>query len=625
MKNFLVFFKKEMYESVKTHRLLIMGAVFLLFGMMSPLLARFTPEIIKWAMASDPSLAGMDLSAMITVPTAFDSWAQFYGNTGMMGLIVLVVVFSGMISTELSRGTLTIMLSKGLSRKTVVAAKLTAAIFIWTICYMLSAITAWGYTVYIFDESVANLFLALFSIWLFGVLLLALTMLAATLWNNAFVCILAVGLVVVVMNLVGMIPAIGKYNPIMLASTSFLLLTTDLTPTGLYPAIAISTIAIFTCSFLALVFFNKNKKRGRKWLIVIAITAVVALAVTIFIGEEAIRKIRLNRYIISEKVTVGAGTEWELYGLLTLPRNAEGLVPGVVLVHGSGPGDMDSTIFDNKPFRDIAEHLSANGIAVIRYNKRTLTHGMKMTGEVAHGFTVWHETIEDALLAAAILKNDPRIDSDRIYIAGHSLGGMLAPRIHVMGGSADEDGLFAGLILLAGSPQFLPDISKMQNYAFIESMEEGIEKQEMLATMEAWDDTYAAYLSLSEEEAKNTLVPGWGGISAYYLLDLYTHPAAMYIEMITSPFLVMQPDDDIQVLTDVDFLMYQELLAGRSNVTFRLYPGLNHLFMPSTGRGMTELMDEYKIKAHVAPQVLDDIAAWINSGNHSLAVPSMNP
>jgi len=67
----------------------------------------------------------------------------------------------------------------------------------------------------------------------------------------------------------------------------------------------------------------------------------------------------------------------------------------------------------------------------------------------------------------------------------------------------------------------------------------------------------------------------------------------------------------VQVLTDVDFAMYKEILAGRTNVTFKLYPGLNHLFMPSTGRDISEIMDEYRIKSNVDRQVLRDLVEWV--------------
>jgi len=300
-----------------------------------------------------------------------------------------------------------------------------------------------------------------------------------------------------------------------------------------------------------------------------------------------------------EKIKIG--TKYSIDGLLTIPTIGTAPYPAVVLVHGSGANDMDETIFNNKPFRDIAEYLSRNGIAVIRYNMRSLTYWNK----IPEHFTVWEEKIEDAILATEILKADPRIDENRVYILGHSLGGMLAPRIHAMGGD------YAGLILFASSPRFLLDISKSQNIALAQAMDDGEEKDAVLKSLEEWDDYYGVFLSLPDDEAKNTPVPGWGGIAAYYLKDLYENPVADYIEKTAAPFLVMQPGDDVQVLADVDFAMYEQLLAGRSNVTFKLYPGLNHLFMPSTGRDISELMDEYRIKSSVAPWVLSDIAEWI--------------
>jgi len=299
-------------------------------------------------------------------------------------------------------------------------------------------------------------------------------------------------------------------------------------------------------------------------------------------------------------VIIGEGTDFPLNGILSMPDNVTDKVPAAVIVHGSGPGDMDGTIFTNKPHRDIAEYLASNGIAVIRYNKRTLSHGTKIDGS----WTVREETIEDAILATEILKADTRIDENRVFIIGHSLGGMLAPRIH------DEGGNYAGLILLAGSPRFLLDISKTQNIATVESMEDGKEKEAALDSIEQWDEHYNAFLTLPDDEAVSTTVPGWG-VSAYYFKDLYENPISTYIEKATIPFLVLQGSNDFQVLAEIDFILYKELLAGRSNVTFKLYDGLNHLFMPSSKTNISELMDEYAIESRVDPQVLADIVEWI--------------
>ena len=145
------------------------------------------------------------------------------------------------------------------------------------------------------------------------------------------------------------------------------------------------------------------------------------------------------------EVTVGAG-EWALPGTLTMPAGA-GPFPAVVLVHGSGPNDRDETFGPNKTFKDLALGLGSRGVAVLRYDKRTKVHGVKIAPLTQ--FTVKEETIDDALLAAALLRKEPGIDPKRIYVLGHSLGGMLAPRI------AAADPSLAGIIVMAGAVRSL--------------------------------------------------------------------------------------------------------------------------------------------------------------------------
>ncbi|HEY3416201.1 MAG TPA: DUF3887 domain-containing protein, partial [Armatimonadota bacterium] len=127
------------------------------------------------------------------------------------------------------------------------------------------------------------------------------------------------------------------------------------------------------------------------------------------------------------EVTVGSG-EWALPGTLSMPEG-NGPFPALVLVHGSGPQDRDETIGPNKPFRDIAEGLASQGIAVLRYEKRTKAHGPQFTPEIIAKLTVQEEVVDDALAAVALLRGTAGIDPRRIYVLGHSLGGGIAPRI----------------------------------------------------------------------------------------------------------------------------------------------------------------------------------------------------
>ncbi|MDQ0188881.1 alpha/beta hydrolase family protein [Alicyclobacillus cycloheptanicus] len=154
--------------------------------------------------------------------------------------------------------------------------------------------------------------------------------------------------------------------------------------------------------------------------------------------------------MIDEEIVIGADTKFPLNGILTIPEETNGLFPAVVLVHGSGPSNRDERVGNVAPFKDLAEGLSARGIAVIRYDKRTFVYGKQMRTD--SGLSVREETMEDAIRAANLLRSDPRIDADKIFILGHSMGGMLAPRIDAEGGD------FAGIIMMAGSPRKLEEI-----------------------------------------------------------------------------------------------------------------------------------------------------------------------
>lgn len=123
-----------------------------------------------------------------------------------------------------------------------------------------------------------------------------------------------------------------------------------------------------------------------------------------------------------EKIVIGAETKYPLNGILSIPSKTSGLFPGVVLVYG--PSNMDEKVGNNSPFKDLVKGLSEKGIAVLRYDKRTRVYGKEMRNDP--GLTVKEETIENAIPAADFLRKDSRIDSNKIFIAGHSLGGMLA-------------------------------------------------------------------------------------------------------------------------------------------------------------------------------------------------------
>ena len=303
-------------------------------------------------------------------------------------------------------------------------------------------------------------------------------------------------------------------------------------------------------------------------------------------------------------IIIGEGTVWELDGLLTMPNEAsvENPVPAVVLVHGSGPQNMDTSVFDNRPFHDIATYLSSNGIAVIRYHKRTLTHGMALMQTYGDNLTVWEETVEDALLAAEILRADPRVSS--VFVAGNSLGGMLAPRIA-------EEGELDGAILLGASPRPLFEVSYDQNIQhFNNLLLAGEMSQE---EVDEWSVIVADLLeearnlpNLTEEEMQGMLV---FGIPAIWQRSLYDSLPLPIISRNIIPTFILHGDRDFQVWTESDFNVFVEHIEDYAHVTARLYDNVNHIFMQS----QTDYNDlrEYMVLGNVDRQVLRDMVEWI--------------
>jgi hypothetical protein len=307
--------------------------------------------------------------------------------------------------------------------------------------------------------------------------------------------------------------------------------------------------------------------------------------------------------MVEEKIVVGAGTKYPLNGMFSIPEERNGTIPAVILVHGSGPGNMDGKVGNNFIFKEFAEGLSERGIAVIRYDKRTFVYGKKMKHD--NGMSVREETIEDAILAADLLRNDPRIDSNKIFIIGHSMGGMLAPRIDAEGGN------FAGIIIMAGSPRKLEEIMMTQNDLALKSLNRVIRfiaKKQVAALSSKLDNIY----NLTDEEAKSTPVLG-KHVKAYYLKEMGEHPTIRYLKDLDKPVLIMQGEKDVQSSVEDDFEAYKKQLDQKPNVTFKLYPNLNHLFMPAIYGNILKVQKEYKVAQKVDSQVLNDISDWIHS------------
>ena len=267
-------------------------------------------------------------------------------------------------------------------------------------------------------------------------------------------------------------------------------------------------------------------------------------------------------------------------GTLTLPVGS-GPFPAVVLVHGSGPHDRDETIAANKPFKDIAEGLASQGVAGLRYDKRTF----KYAGQLGSEITIEDEVVADAVAAVSWLRSRPEVDDQRVFIVGHSLGAQLAPEI---GARAQP---VAGLVLLA-PPGRLPWDIALDQMRYLGVQAEHIKRAEVAAQrLRDGLDTSGDFL----------------GAPRSYWKDWASHDGVATAKKLARPTLILHGERDYQI-TSVDIEAWRQGLNGQKGVTIVSLPELNHLFIAGSGKPGAQ---EYAIPGHVDAGVVERIAEFV--------------
>ncbi len=283
----------------------------------------------------------------------------------------------------------------------------------------------------------------------------------------------------------------------------------------------------------------------------------------------------------SRDVTFAADDGVTLAGTLTIPDEAEKPIPGFVLVAGSGCSDRDETIGPNLEFLQVANNLSNNGYAVLRYDKRSC-------GKSGGTFAVRDRLIADARDAIAYLRAQTGIDPARIYVLGHSEGGELAPSIAI------ADGKLRGIVLLA--PPAIP-----------------LEKVLMQQTLALSAPADRAKTEAAEKIALNEISSGKKtDPSSLWMRSSFGIDPAVAIAKVPCPILILQGTKDIQVLAaDTPRLVEAARAAGR-NVTVVMLKGDDHLFINLPG-DQTSTINEYFTPSYLDPALFTAIDTWLSN------------
>lgn len=246
MNGFGVLVRKELLESWRTRRLPVIAVLFLVFGMISPLTAKYLPDILKAAL-------GEQLSVPMPTPDATAALGQLQKNLGQMGTLVAIALAMGSVAGELDRGTAALVLAQPVSRHAFLVAKLVAMGVVLGISTLLAVLVAWAYTAILFEALPIGGWLAM----------AALTWLALAAWGSlTFLASAATGSTTasaglgfvawIAVSLVAIVPALDRVLPTGLTVPAIAIAAGtagDLDP-GL-PATAVAGTLVLICLSLA--------------------------------------------------------------------------------------------------------------------------------------------------------------------------------------------------------------------------------------------------------------------------------------------------------------------------------------------------------------------------------------
>jgi len=285
--------------------------------------------------------------------------------------------------------------------------------------------------------------------------------------------------------------------------------------------------------------------------------------------------------------------KFDLKGKLTLPKKKTNIV--FVLVHGSGPNDMDGTIGENKFLKNLAWGLSSYGFAVVRYEKLTLRYGRELY-KLNPAMTQDDEYNNSILGAIDFIKNDNNLKDNKIVLIGHSQGASAITSF-----STNKD--ISGMILLAGSPRKLYDLYTEQ-LEYIFNLD-GIIRPSERTIIQEHKDKIKYFKTYKEGKVEIDSLPM--NLSIEYLKHLENYNPIKNLNKSEKPTLILSGSNDYQVTTK-DFNIWVSELESKKNIKFNLIQNVNHIF------GETEKLSvpaDYQLYTPIAPNLFDEINKWI--------------
>ncbi|ACV27226.1 alpha/beta hydrolase family protein [Kangiella koreensis] len=311
-----------------------------------------------------------------------------------------------------------------------------------------------------------------------------------------------------------------------------------------------------------------------------------------------------------------------LAGTLTIPQG-KGPFPAAILISGSGPQDRNQMIMGHKPFLVLADHLTRQGIAVLRFDDRGVGES---TGDFSQATSLDFSTDVEAGLK--FLQSQQFIDAKRIGLIGHSEGGLIAPIVAANNQDVAYSVLMAGpgisgmdislaqaraILSASGLSEAGIDGAVSLNRAYIETLlDESATKEMIQGSFDlAWQELSPSVkeelkamggLQLTEQQFELLLSP-WYRYFAF-------HKPQEWLRKVKSPVLAINGEKDFQVLADSNLTAIEQALKEGGNTRYAIvkFPGLNHLFQEAD----TGQMNEYaRIEQTFSPVALNTISEWI--------------